>query len=98
MALEEALEIQKKTITKLEALLTNDLADVGGVVQQLHDAHQHVSKMEQGLHRKRTSLGVSEQADLVKLKESSFLRLQMNALALKQRILFPQSVIQTSSC
>jgi hypothetical protein len=84
--LEESLESQKKTISKLEALLTNDLADVGSVVQQLQDTRQHVSKMEQGLHRKRTSLGVSEQADLVKLKESSFLRLRMNALALKQRI------------
>ena len=86
MALEEALQIQKKAITKLEALLTNDLTDVGGVVQQLQDARQHASKIEQGLHQKRVSLGVSEQADLVKLKESAFLQLRMNALALKQRI------------
>jgi hypothetical protein len=80
------LELQKKIISKLETLLMNDLADVGSVVQQLQDTRQHVSKMEQGLHQKRTLLGVSEQADLVKLKESSFLRLRMNALALKQCI------------
>jgi hypothetical protein len=64
----------------------NDLTDVGSVVQQLQDARQHVSKMEHGLRQKKSSLGVSEQADLAKLKESSFLRLRMNALALKQRI------------
>lgn len=84
--MEQALELQKKAILQLESLLTNDLADITDVIHQLQDARQHLSKLEQGIHRKRTSLGVSEQADLVRLKENSFLRLRMNALALKQRL------------
>jgi hypothetical protein len=87
LALEEALELRKKIISKLEAqLATNDLADVANLVQQLQDERQHFSKIEQGLNHKRTLLGVSEQANLVQLKQNSFLRLRMNALALKQHI------------
>jgi hypothetical protein len=87
LALEEGLELQKKTISKLETLLvTSDLTDTPNLVQQLQDARQHSSKMETGLRHKKASLGISEQADLVKLKQNSFLRLRMNALALKQRV------------
>ena len=67
-------------------MVTSDLADAPDLVQQLQDSRQHSSKIESGLHQKRASLGISEQADLAKLKQDSFLRLRMNALALKQRI------------
>ena len=87
LALEEASEMQRKTITKLEALLvTSDLTDTANLVQQLQDARQHSSNIEEGLRRKKAVLGVGEQANLVKLKQDLFLRLRMNALALKQRI------------
>lgn len=87
LALEEALELQRKTISKLEALLvTSDLTGAPNLVQQLQDACQHSCKIEIGLRQKKASLGISEQADLAKLKRDSFLRLRMNALALKQRI------------
>lgn len=81
------MELQKKTISRLEAqLASNDLTDVANLIQQLQDARQHSSKIEHGLCQKRALLGVSEQADLIKLKQNSFLQLRMNALALKQRI------------
>lgn len=87
LALEEGLELQKKTISKLEALLaTSDLADAPNLVQQLQDSRQHSSKLEIGLRQKKALLGISEQADLARLKQNSFLRLQMDTLALKQCI------------
>ena len=72
---------------KLEAtLVTADLSDIVGVSERLQDARQHQLRLEQGLQRKKQILGVDEQADLRKLRNDAFLRLRMNALALKQRL------------
>jgi hypothetical protein len=85
--LDQSLELQKKAIMNLEARLAReDLDDIVGLSEQLEDARQHQLRLEQGLHRKKMMLGVSEQADLRKLQHNTFLRLRMNALALKQRI------------
>jgi hypothetical protein len=81
------LELHKKAITKLEETLAHDDPDdIVTLSDQLDDAQKHQSHLEQGLHRKTMMLGVSEQADLRKLQHDVFLRLRMNALALKQRL------------
>jgi hypothetical protein len=87
LLLNDALEHQRKAVMKLEARLATDTVDdVGGLSEQLQDARQHQVSLEQGLHRKKTMLGVNEQADLRRLHNDAFLRLRMNALALKQRL------------
>jgi hypothetical protein len=72
---------------KLEATLAQgDTDDIVSLSQQLQDARRHQLRLEQGLQRKKTMLGVREQADLRELQNDAFLRLRMNALALKQRL------------
>ena len=79
------MELHKKAITKLEETLAHDDSDdIVTLSDQLDDAQKHQSHLEQGLHQKTMMLGVSEQADLRKLQHDVFLRLRMNALALKQ--------------
>jgi hypothetical protein len=87
LALESTLGLQKKTITKLEATLAlGDLDDITELSEQLQDAREHYQNLETGLRRKRAQLGVTEQEDLTRLRNDAFLRLRMNALALKQRV------------
>jgi hypothetical protein len=87
LLLNDAVEHQRKAVMKLEGRLAADtLDDVGGLSEQLQDARRHLVSLEQGLHRKKTMLGVNEQADLHRLHNDAFLRLRMNALALKQRL------------
>lgn len=72
---------------KLEATLAQgNIGDIVSLSQQLEDARHHQLRLEQGLQRKRSVLGIHEQADLQKLQNNAFLRLRMNALALKQRL------------
>jgi len=67
-------------------LAAGDDLDVAELSEQLQDARAHYSRLEQGLGRKRAELGVAERANLAMLQNDAFLRLRMNALALKQRI------------
>jgi hypothetical protein len=85
--LETTLAHQDKEIKKLEITLArSDSVDVSVLSQQLDDARTHLASLEQGLRRKRGLLGVDEQLDLKRLQENNFLRMRMNALALKERI------------
>jgi hypothetical protein len=67
-------------------LATADVLDVGELSVQLQDAREHHACLTQGLRRKRAGLGVDEKTNLMQLQSDTFLRLRMNALALKQRI------------
>lgn len=87
LALETSLAHQRKEVEKLEMTLAKgDSFDVSELSQQLDDARTHLALLQQGLQRKRGLLGVDEQQDLRKLQGDSFLRIRMNALALKERI------------
>ena len=81
------IELQKKAITKLETTLAQTmLFEIAELSEQLRDGRNHLAQLEQGLARKKRALGVGEQADLRKLQQNAFLRLRMNALALKHRL------------
>jgi hypothetical protein len=85
--LEATLTRQQKEITKLETRLAlSESFDLNELSHQLDDACAHLASLERGLHRKRAALGVDDQADLKKLQQNTFLRIRMNALALKERI------------
>lgn len=87
LVLETSLAHQRKEVEKLEMTLAKgDSFDVSELSQQLDDARTHLALLQQGLPRKRGLLGVDEQQDLRKLQGDSFLRIRMNALALKERI------------
>lgn len=85
LALDQALLLHRKRVSELELALS-DASDVTDVSGQLDDVREHVRKLERSLSQKKRSLGVSEQANLTRLKNNEFLRLRMNALALKQRL------------
>ena len=87
LELSESIGLQKATIAKLETTLTQialfDVVDISG---QLQDAREHLARLERGFERKKSALGVGEQTNLRNLQRDAFLRLRMNALALKQRL------------
>jgi len=82
-----SIDLQKKAIAKLEMTLAQtSLFEVTDLLEQLRDTREHIAHLEQGLSRKKRALGGGEQADLRKLQQNTFLRLRMNALALKHRL------------
>jgi hypothetical protein len=87
LELSESIGLQKAAIAKLEITLTQtvlfNMADISG---QLRDAREHLARLERGFERKKSALGVGEQANLRNLQRDAFVRLRMNALALKQRL------------
>lgn len=78
---------KRKEMLKLEmALAKGESFDISEISQQLDEARAHIASLELGLQRKRAALGVDAQQNLKDLQENSFLRIRMNALALKERI------------
>lgn len=87
LELAESIQLQKRTITKLEATLAQtSMVDMVDLSEQLRDAREHLKCLEHGFHRKKNALGIGERANLHTLQQDTFLRLRMNALALKQRL------------
>jgi hypothetical protein len=85
--LETTLTHQQKQILKLETqLASGESFDFSELSLQLDDARKHLASLEQGMRRKRAALGVDDQVDLRRLQQDAFLRIRMNALALKERI------------
>lgn len=86
LVLQTTITHQQKEIVRLEMLLANaESFDVNELSLQLDDAHGHLASLEQGMHRKQAALGVDDQVDLRRLQDA-FLHIQMNSLALKERI------------
>jgi hypothetical protein len=70
----------------LEARLLSGTDDINVLSEQLKSTRAQIAKVSAVLDRKVAALGVSEKEDLRKLVNSAFLRIRMNARALKQRI------------
>jgi hypothetical protein len=89
LALQKSLESYQKLIRNLESqLLTAGLhsSDSGNPALELEDARAQHELISHSLQRKNAALGVSEQAALRKLINSDFLRIRMNAHALKMKL------------
>ena len=87
LELAESIRLQKHAITKLETTLAQiSILDMADLSEQLQDARAHLAHLERGYDRKKNALGIGERANLHKLQQDTFLRLRMNALALKQRL------------
>ncbi|KAG1847699.1 hypothetical protein F4604DRAFT_1687955 [Suillus subluteus] len=87
LALEKTLESHQNIVHELEhRLISNNVDDITTFNLQLHDAHARCAKVIETLGRRRATLGVSEYADLQKLKKNVYLQVCMNAHALKMRL------------
>jgi hypothetical protein len=89
LALQKSLDVYQKTMRDLESqLLSAGLhsAGSGNPAQEHEEVRAQYSLISQSLRRKKAALGVSEQAELRQLINSDFLRIQMNARALKTKL------------
>jgi uncharacterized protein (DUF342 family) len=88
LALQKSLDIYKKSVTDLEATLCqgDEDLDVVDVNIELQEARTKVSQISATLKQRRAALGVGERARLSRLKNDTYLRVKMNARAVKKRI------------
>jgi hypothetical protein len=90
LALRTTLSTHESTINvleaKLESGLENDHVDIMEFTMILDETRAKVSRIRTTLQRKIQALGVDDRLDLRKLTNDVFLRLRMNARALKKRI------------
>jgi hypothetical protein len=85
--LEATLAHQRKQVLKLETqLASGESFDFSELSLQLEEARGHLASLEKGMRQKRAALGVDDQVDLQRLQQDAFLRIRMNALALKERV------------
>lgn len=85
LELEKSLLLLNENILSLESQLMSDFSgsDVPEELERLRAQH---SRFVDSLCRKRAALGVDERAHLALLRQNNFLRIRMNARALKHRI------------
>lgn len=85
LELEKSLLLLNENILSLESQLMSDFSgsDVPEELERLRAQH---SRFVDSLRRKRAALGVDERAHLALLRQNNFLRIRMNARALKHRI------------
>jgi len=81
-----SIDLQKKAIAKLEMTLAQtSLFEVTDLWKTAGHTWAHCSPWARTLSQEESTRG-GEQADLRKLQQNTFLRLRMNALALKHRL------------
>jgi hypothetical protein len=89
-SLQKALDISQVEKEELETGLMGDWVneghDVTELALQLESARNKVHNLETALRKKKEVLGVDDKANLKKLMNNAYLRVRMNALALKTRI------------
>jgi hypothetical protein len=87
LALEKTLESHQSIVRELEhQLISNSVDDITTFNLQLNDARARCAKVAETHVRRRAGLGISESADLQKLKKNVYLQVRMNAHALKIRL------------
>lgn len=87
LVLEKTLESHQSTLHELEDRLINGNVDnITAFSLQLNDARARRAKVAETLARRHAALGISECADLQKLKKNVYLQIRMNARALKARL------------
>ncbi|KAL6305915.1 hypothetical protein BKA93DRAFT_730537, partial [Sparassis latifolia] len=89
LALQKMLGAYNESVRLLELKLLGDDDDIFSIEEvslKLMEARSKVVNVKQALQRKKTALGVGERLQLSHLINNAFLRLRMNAHAVKQRI------------
>ncbi|GBE78980.1 hypothetical protein SCP_0201770 [Sparassis crispa] len=88
LALQKTLVAYQENIRDLELklLADNDVLDTQEIDLQLVDARSKSARIASALEHKKAALGIGERAQLVRLARNVFLRIRMNARAIKHRI------------
>ncbi|GBE80067.1 hypothetical protein SCP_0212700 [Sparassis crispa] len=89
LALQKMLGAYNESVRLLELKLLGDDDDIFSIEEvslKLMEARSKVVNVKQALQRKKTALGVGERLQLSHLINNAFLRLRMNAHAVKQHI------------
>ncbi|KAI6012897.1 hypothetical protein BKA83DRAFT_4466295 [Pisolithus microcarpus] len=86
METQKSLENYEARLAGLEKDLLHGVADMTNINIEIVECHKKITSFKQALQRQRTTLGLNGLADLAKIQNSSYLQLQMHALAIKKRI------------
>ncbi|KZS99491.1 uncharacterized protein LAESUDRAFT_667904, partial [Laetiporus sulphureus 93-53] len=88
LALQKSADAYKTMIRDLEHKLARPInsVDIAELSLQLEEARHRAAQTSDTISRKKAALGISDRVRLTKLLNDEFLRIRMNAQALKQRI------------
>ncbi|KAH7905169.1 hypothetical protein BJ138DRAFT_1231768 [Hygrophoropsis aurantiaca] len=87
LALQQTVEARQASVDHLDQQLVEHRVDnIAELIMQLLAARLRLEQAQVSLRRKISALGVHEKANLAALKKSAYLRVRMNARALKTRI------------
>ncbi|KAI6023226.1 hypothetical protein BKA83DRAFT_4125863 [Pisolithus microcarpus] len=86
METQKSLENYEARLAGLEKDLLHGVADMTNINIETVECHKKITSFKQALQRQRTTLGLNGLADLAKIQNSSYLQLQMHALAIKKHI------------
>lgn len=86
LALEASLKAQTEAVAQLRSLYLSGMVDLLDIRAQVEDAEQYQLKLRDQHERQYSALGLPEKTEVATLRNNIFLRLRMNALAVKQRL------------
>jgi hypothetical protein len=86
LALEQNMKTLRVEVGRMQSMLLDGCDDAILVEMELQEVQQRVAEVEKRIRSKRRELGVEDELNLLRLKNNAFLRLQMNARALKSRL------------
>jgi hypothetical protein len=80
------LEQHRTTVHELENTILSNTANIVDVELQLSEYRSKCKRIADIIQKRRHSLGVSDQANLQGLRSNAYLRIRMNARAVKTRL------------
>lgn len=86
LALDESIKAEHAAVSRLQQSYGSPLVEVVALHEALERTRAHLRRLENDRLRKFNALGLSQTVQLQHMKQSKYLLLRMNALALKHRL------------
>jgi len=86
LALENILEQHNSTVHELENAILSGTANIVDIDLQLSEYRGKSKRVADNIWKRKWNLGVSDQANLKGLRNNAYLRIRMNARAVKTRL------------
>jgi hypothetical protein len=86
LTLENVLEQHRSMVHELENSILSGTANIVDIDVELLEYRGKCKRVADNIQKRRNSLGVSDQANLRDLRNSAYLRIRMNARAIKTRL------------
>lgn len=86
LALENVLEQHRLMVHELENCILSGTMNIIDIDMQLSEYRGKCERVADNIQKRKNSLGVSDQANLKDLRNSAYLRIRMNACAVKTRL------------